>query len=255
MQNLFLSVVIPCYNEEENLKRGVLKEVFDFMKTKKFSWEVVVSDDGPTDDSRDILDKQITKFKNFRHLKNLHGGKPSALMHGIKAANGKYVLFTDMDQSTPIDQLDKLLPYVEEGFDIVIGSRGFERKDFPIYRKLGSVIFASFRKIMLLRDINDTQCGFKLFKKEVVTKAFPKLQFFRSKERTVGWKVTSYDVELLHIMEMMGLKIKEVVVKWNDKDVSKSKGGGTARYFKESKEMIVQILRVKWNDILGRYSA
>src|SRR3990170_4513963 len=145
MMGLFLTVIIPCYNEKENLQRGVLEVVDKFLESKKFSWEVLISDDGSTDVSVSIVKKQIKAFANFKLLENPHGGKPSALWCGIQKAKGKYVLFTDMDQSTPIAELDKLLLPLEDGYNIVIGSRGFERKDFPLYRKLGSMVFAAFR--------------------------------------------------------------------------------------------------------------
>ena len=249
---IFLSVLIPCYNEQENLRRDVLKQVYEHLKKKKFSWEVIVSDDGSTDDSVKVAEAKIKTLRGFRLLKNPHGGKPSTLNFAIKAAKGEYVLFTDMDQSTPIAELGKLLPHVKK-HEVVIGSRGRNRKDFPLYRQLGAIVFATFRKSMLLRNINDTQCGFKLFKKSIVAKAFPNLQSFKVKQRVEGWKVTSYDVELLHIISKMGHEIKEVVVKWQDEDTSTSKGEGLSRYIRESNEMVGQILRVKLNDLRGEY--
>jgi len=135
----------------------------------------------------------------------------------------------------------------------VIGSRGLSRKNFPFYRRLGAIVFATFRKLFILPEINDTQCGFKLFSKDVVAKAFPRLQFFRDKRVARGWVVTSFDVELLHIIKKMGYTIEEVPVIWEDSDKSVSKGGSLSRYFKESKEMFIQILRVKWNDLRGFY--
>jgi glycosyltransferase involved in cell wall biosynthesis len=249
----YLSVIIPCYNEAANLKRGVLSEVHKFLKSKKFSWEVIVSDDGSTDESKKLVKKQIKGWKNFHFLENSHGGKPSALLHGIKKAKGEYVLFTDMDQSTPIRELDKLLPFIKGGYEVVIGSRGVSRENFPFYRKLGAVVFIGLRKALILSDINDTQCGFKLFKRKIVSRVFPKLEFFRVKQRVRGWKVTSFDVELLHIIDTLGHKIKEVVVEWNDEDTSGSKGGSLARYIRESWEMFSQILRVKVNDMKGFY--
>lgn len=250
----FLSIIIPCYNEAGNLRRGVLSDVYKFLKKKKFTWEVIISDDGSTDESKKLVKKQIKRWKNFRFLENAHGGKPSALLHGIKKAKGEYVLFTDMDQSTPIAELDKLLPFVKGGYEIVIGSRGMSRENFPFYRKLGAVVFIGLRKALILPNINDTQCGFKLFKRKIVNKVFPKLEFFRVKQRVQGWKVTSFDVELLHIVDTLGHKIKEVVVEWNDEDTSGSKGGGLQRYVRESVEMFSQILRVKLNDMRGFYS-
>ena len=250
----FLTVVIPSYNEKENLKRGVLSDVRSFMQKKKFVWEVLVSDDGSTDGSKKLVEEQIKDWKNFKLLKNPHGGKPSTLHYGIKAAKGKFVLFADMDQSTPINQLDKLLPHLKKEYDAVIGSRGMDRKNFPIYRRLGSMVFMGIRKSLILSEINDTQCGFKVFKTRTVKKAFPKLEFFREKKEVKGWSVTSYDVELLHIIKKMGGNIKEVVVDWHDEDVSESKGGSMQRYIKESKEMFGQILRVKRNDQKGFYN-
>lgn len=252
MKNIFLSVIIPCYNEEANLKRNVLSDVYKFLSKKDFSWEVVVSDDGSSDKSKEIIKKQLKSVKNFRLVENEHGGKPSALMGGLKAAKGEWVLFTDMDQSTPIEELDKLMPSTKT-YPVVIGSRGLGRENFALYRKLGSLVFLTFRRTLILPEIKDTQCGFKLFKKKEIEKAFPELEFFKTKQRTSGWKVTSYDVELLHILKKNGNKIKEIEVSWLDRDVSLNKGGGLSRYFRESKEMLMQIIRVKKNDMLGLY--
>src|SRR4030042_4214075 len=114
MKDIYLSIIIPCYNESANIRRGVLGEVSKFMKAKNFGWEVIISDDGSSDSSVDLIKKQINKFEGFGLLRNPHGGKPSALCHGIKASKGKYVLFSDMDQSTPIEEFDKLFPFLNE---------------------------------------------------------------------------------------------------------------------------------------------
>lgn len=247
---IYLSVVIPCYNESENLKRGVLNEVYDFLSEQNFSWEVIVSDDGSTDDSRELVKEIIKNKRNFKLIENPHGGKPSAVWGGIKEAKGEYVLFTDMDQSAPIKEVLKLKPYFKE-YDIVIGSRGGERENFSLLRKIGSNVFRLLRKLLLLRNINDTQCGFKAFKTSIAKKIFPMLQFFKKEKVVKGWKVTSFDVELLFIAQKLGYKIKEVPVEWKDRDVAKGK---KKSYLKESKEMLMQILRVKLNDLRGLYN-
>jgi len=246
----FISIVIPCYNESENLKRGVLDEVYDFLGKQSFTWEVVVSDDGSTDDSREIVGKQIKDKENFRLAENVHGGKPSAVWGGIQKSAGEYVLFTDMDQSAPIREALKLLPYFKD-YEVVIGSRGTERENFSLLRKLGSNVFRLFRKSLMLRKINDTQCGFKAFRADVARQIFPKLQFFKKEKVVKGWKVTSFDVELLFLAEKFGYKIKEIPVVWEDRDVAKGK---QKSYFKESKEMLMQIIRVKINDLRGLYN-
>ena len=108
MKKPYLSVVIPCYNEEENLKRGVLGEVEGYLKDQAFTSEVIISDDESTDNSRRLVENFIKKNSRFRLLKNKHGGKPFAVRAGVQEAKGKIILMTDMDQSTPIDQFGKL---------------------------------------------------------------------------------------------------------------------------------------------------
>ncbi|BCX14731.1 MAG: glycosyl transferase [Patescibacteria group bacterium] len=254
MANIFLSVIIPCYNERENIKRGVLEEVYDFLKRKKFGWEVIISDDGSSDESRDLVRKKLKDLKGFILLENPHGGKPSALLSGIKKAKGRYILFSDMDQSTPIGELEKLLPYTKDNTEAIIGSRGVVRKDFPIYRKIGAVVFMMIRRLMILPEIVDTQCGFKLFRADILKDIFPKLEFFKDKREKVGWIVTSYDVELLHLIKKHGGKIVEVPVFWQDRDESKTKGSSLSKYIKESKNMFLQIIRVRINELRGLYN-
>jgi dolichyl-phosphate beta-glucosyltransferase len=252
-KNIFLSVVISCFNEEKNIKRGVIEEMWRYMEKRKYPWEVIISMDGPTDETEKLVEISIKDKPGFRMLKNEHGGKPSGLWHGLKIAKGKYTLFTDMDQSTPLSELEKLLPYLKEGYGAVIGSRGMTRENYSWYRKLGARVFLTIRKFLILSDLNDTQCGFKLFETEVLKTFFPKLEFFHRKQNTAGWKVTSFDVELLFLLEKHGYKVKEVPVDWKDRDISTSKGDYGKRYMKESKEMLMQILRVKINDVLGKY--
>lgn len=249
MKNLFLSVIIPCYNESENIQRGVLIEVENFLRRKKFSWEVTISDDESTDESWLLVEKFISGKENFVHLKNKHGGKPFAVRSGLEKAKGEWVFLIDMDQATPISELDKMVPFFKD-YDIVIGSRGMSRKNFPLYRKIASMIFLNVRRILLLRDIKDTQCGFKTFKREVALDLFPRLEVFRAKKGIYGWRVSAYDVELLFIAEKRGYKIAEVPVTWEDRDVSRGK---QRSFLKESKEMMKEILRVKINDWRGVY--
>jgi glycosyltransferase involved in cell wall biosynthesis len=249
MTKPYLSIVIPCYNERENLQRGVLEEVADFLGKQKFTWEVIVSDDGSTDSSVELVKKAIKDKKGFRLVENQHGGKPSAVWGGIKEAKGDYVLFSDMDQSAPIKEVLKLMPFFDK-HEVIIGSRGSVRENFNLLRKVGSVVFRLVRQAFFLREIKDTQCGFKALKTEVAKEIFPRLEFFRQKKRVSGWKVTSFDVELLFLAEKFGYKIKEVAVDWKDRDVSISK---KKSYIKESLEMLKQIFRVKLNDLRGLY--
>ncbi len=248
---IYLSVIIPCYNEAENLKRGVLEEVWQYLERQDYPWEVIISDDGSSDNSLELISAFAKNHSGFCFLKNKHGGKPWAVWKGIEAAKGEIIAFADMDQSTPIKELGKILPYFAQDYEIVIGSRGLKRTGFSILRRLGSVIFRVLRGIFLLAKIDDTQCGFKAFKGEVAKKIFPRLQFFQEINRAVkGWRVSAFDVELLFIAQKWGYKIKEVVVDWKDRDIAKGK---QRKFVKESKEMAKEILRVRINDLKGKY--
>lgn len=246
----YLSVVIPCYNEEKNLKRGVLDEVWRYLKKKRYSFEAIVSDDESTDGSIEFVADYCRRRTGFRQLRNPHGGKPFAVRAGIQEAKGEIILVMDMDQSTPIDQLDKLLPFFKKGFDITIGSRGRVRKGFSLLRRIASRIFILIRQSLLLREIEDTQCGFKAFRNEAAKDLFSRLLIFKETKKTTGWRVGAFDVELLFIGQKLGYKIAEVPVVWEDKDITKGK---QRKFLKESKEMLKEILRVKLNDLKDLY--
>ena len=250
---LSLSIVIPCYNEENNIKNGVLKEVDDFLKKQDFSWEVIVCNDESTDNSLKLVKEFVSTRKEFRVLDLPHGGKPSAVLGGIKEAKYPIVLFTDMDQSTPLKESLKLLPYFEQGYDVVIGSRGAVRQGATVIRKLMAKVFLFVRRLFILPTIIDTQCGFKAFKTDLAKKIFPNLQFFKDKSDKKGWRVSAFDVELLFMAQKWGYKIKEVPVLWQDEDLSTTKGNDSLRFKKESKQMIQEIIRVKRNDLNGLY--
>lgn len=256
MKDVYLSVIIPSYNETENLRRGVLNEVKNYLSKQKYSWEVIVSDDqSPDDESRHLARDFCEQNPKFTFLENIHGGKPQAIWSGIQKATGQLVLFTDMDQSTPISELDKLLPYFEKGYDIAIGSRGLERKNFSIFRKLASFIFHNFRCFFLLGEIADTQAGFKCLRTEIAKEIFPKLAAIKSAGVFRGWTVTSFDVEMLVIAKTRGYKIAEVPILWEDRDLSiaKAKERQGGKFIKESIEMFQEVLRVKSNQLRGLY--
>lgn len=241
MTNIYLSVVVPCYNESENLEHGVLEEMASYLEQQAFTWEVIISDDGSTDNSRELVRQRISAMPGFRLLENPHGGKPSAVWAGIQAAVGNVVLFTDMDQSTPLDQFALLQPHFEHGDDVVIGSRGMEREDFPLYRRIGSLVFREFRRLFILRGISDTQCGFKAFKREAALAVFPQLDALRPKNQVRGWQVTAFDVELLYLAERAGYRIGEVKVKWSNRDHARGKDKS---YWRESRHMAEQVIKI-----------
>jgi len=242
-----LSVVIPCYNEKKNLKRGVLGEVAGFLKRQKYDWEVIISDDGSTDSGVSLVEDFLKKEPKFKLVKNKHLGKPYAVKSGILAACGKYILFTDLDQSTPISEIRKLLPYFKKGYDVVIGSRGAVRKNAPWYRKIMALVFLSLRRIFILRDIVDTQCGFKAFDKNAARDIFSNLQIYSGEKEIKGGRVTAFDVEVLFLAKKMGYKVREVPVAWQYAKTEK------IDYIKESISMAQETARVLVNNWQGLY--
>lgn len=250
MKKLDLTIIIPNYNEYENISRGVLTEVLSFLKKQKFTWEVLISDDGSSDNSLALIENYAKKDDRVRLLKNAHAGKPYALRSAVNAARGEYLLLTDMDQSTPIQELLKLIAHTPK-YQIVIGSRGAKRADSTVLRQLASIIFLMVRRFILLPEIKDTQCGFKLINTNLAKKIFSRMRIFGRANNAVGWKVTAYDVEMLHLGKIMGAQIKEVRVIWKNEDTS---SGKSRNFVKESLEMLFEILRVRVNDMLGKYN-
>jgi len=235
-KNLSLSVVIPCYNEENNLNRGVLNQVYHYLKKQSYPWQVIIANDGSTDNSLKITNDFVKNHPGFIALDLPHGGKPSALKGGLAKVKNDIVLFTDMDQSTPISELDKLLPYFSKGYQVVIGSRGTERHNFNLSRRLASAIFSSVRRLILLPNIIDTQCGFKAFTEEAASKIFPQLTIKR-------W---GFDIEILVLARLMGFRIKEVGVRWiNDPD-SKVKASAYIEVLTELIKIRLNIWRKKY---------
>jgi dolichyl-phosphate beta-glucosyltransferase len=252
-----VSVVIPCYNEQRNLENGVLGEVQTYLAAQVYPWEVIVVNDASTDGSRALVEHFVAGDDHFALLDIPHAGKPGAVWAGIQRARGEVVLFADMDQSTPIAELARLLPWYEQGYDVVIGSRGMAREGFSLLRRAGSLAFRALRGLFLLRGIQDTQCGFKSCRREVALAIFPRLEFLRRREKPAGWRVTAYDVELLYLAERGGYRTREVPVHWSNRDRSdtKSRQSELARYLHESLEMAKEVARIKLNERRGVYDA
>ena len=250
-----LSVVIPCYNEQANLEHGALEEVRTYVDQLDHTWEVIVVDDESTDASLAFCQKFCAEHPGFRSIEIPHGGKPAAVFAGIQDARGDIVLFTDMDQSTPLREWDRLRPFFSHGYDVVIGGRGGGREGFSPLRKMGSRVFRGIRKSMLLPELEDTQCGFKACRRQLALTWFPRLQFFERVNEPTGWKVSAFDVELLYLFKRAGASIREVEVEWVNRDRSETKGDvpEMLRYVHESREMFAEVLRVRLNEARGLY--
>lgn len=247
---MMLSVVIPSYNEMANLRKGTLDRVQKYLDKKKFDYEVIVVDDGSNDGSLEFVKNFAKESKEFKLIQNSHTGKAGAVTAGMLESKGDYVLFMDMDQATPIEEIGKLLPYVND-FDIVIGSRNTTRKGAPFTRKImgtGMIVLRTF--LVGLPNIKDTQCGFKLFSKKSSKRIFSQVKEihhgFRSITRS---SVTAgFDVELLYLAAKDGFRIKEVPVDWLYVETRR------VSPIKDSIDGLLDLIRIRKNIIRGVYS-
>ena len=253
MKKIFLSVVIPSYDEMANLQKGVLYKVEHFLSKKDYSYEVIIVDDGSTDGSVEFVKQFIQDNPNFRLIENPHLGKAGAVTTGVLSSRGKYVLFSDMDQATPIEEVDKLLPYFDpsaDGYDVVIGSRKSQRKGAPWTRILMAKGMIFLRTLLVnIHGISDTQCGFKMFKREAAQKLFNKINKLHNNFKTVSGSNVSagFDVELLFLAQKMGYKVKEVPVNWLYVETRR------VSPIKDSIEGFMDLMRIKLKALKGEY--
>ncbi len=215
--------------------------------------EVVFVDDGSTDETGQQIRDFCAGEPAFRFLATHHGGKAHALVQGMQAAAGRIVLFADMDQSTPIAEVSKILPWFDQGFDIVVGSRGLERRHAPISRRLISLGQLGARYAVLgFADIVDTQCGFKGFRRDVVERLLERLVVYRDAqaERAAGPRLSpGFDVELLFAAKAMGLRIKEVPVHCDHRS------GRRTNLFRECARGMAELFAIRAAAKKGRYQA
>lgn len=250
MNKMFLSVVIPSYDEMANLQKGVLDKVEHFLSKKQYSYEVIIVDDGSKDGSVKFVKQFIQDNPNFRLIENPHLGKGGAVTAGMLNSKGDFVLFSDMDQATPIEEIDKLLPYFDKGYDIVIGSRNSQRRGAPWTRILMAKGMVFLRTLLVgVHGISDTQCGFKMFKHDVAQKLFGKInKLHHDSQRISGSNVSAgFDVELLFVAQKMKYKIKEVPVNWLYVETRR------VSPIKDSIEGLMDLLRIKAKALRGAY--
>jgi glycosyltransferase involved in cell wall biosynthesis len=250
MNKFVLSVVIPSYNEMANLQKGTLDKVEHYLSKQKYDFEIIVVDDGSTDGSREFVKKFSKENKKVRIIEGKHSGKAGAVTTGVLSAKGDYILFTDMDQATPIEEIEKLLPHIENGFDVVIGSRQGQRKGAPFTRKVMAKSMIFLRSAIVgIPSIKDTQCGFKLFKKNAAKDIFTRVEKVHNGFRAIkGSSVAAgFDIEVLFVAENMGYKIKEVEVIWLYVETRR------VSPLKDSVDGFMDLLRIRKNIISGVY--
>jgi len=234
-----ISTIIPCKDEEKRIINS-LNKIYTFLKEKKFNFEIIVVNDGSTDKTEEVVKEFITTHplcKIITHETNY--GKGKAVDTGIKNSTKDFILFSDADLSTPIEELENFSKYI--GFDIIIGSRKIKGSKIivqqPWYRRIPGQVFPLIVNILGISKLKDTQCGFKLFKKEVAKELF--------KKRTIDR--FSFDAEIMYIAEKYKYKIKELPVTWENSLDSKLNA------ISDSYKMFKELIQIKINDFKGAY--
>ena len=233
-----------------NLQKGVLDKIAHFLGKKKFTYEVIIVDDGSDDGSAEFVEKFVKENPNFLLFKNSHLGKAGAVSFGILNGKGEWRLFADMDQATPIEELDKLLPYTGKNFDVIIGSRSTKRRGAPWTRLVMANGMIILRKLLIgLFDIKDAQCGFKMFSEKSAENIFPKAsKIHQGFQKISGSSVTAgFDIELLYLAKKNGFKIKEVPVDWLYVESRR------VNPIKDSIYGVLDLLKIKLNIFKGIY--
>jgi glycosyltransferase involved in cell wall biosynthesis len=237
---LDLSIIIPAYNEEKRLPR-TLDRVREYLKNHGGAAEVIVVDDGSKDGTANLVESRRAGWPELRLLKNPgNKGKGYSVRHGMLQAQGKIVLFTDADLSAPIEEADKLLAALAT-HDIAIGSRGMDSKLIEVHQpwlreRLGKFFNLVVRQVLRL-PFSDTQCGFKAFGAERSRIVFEQQTLERF----------GFDPELLFIARRHGLTVAEVPVRWADDP------GTRLNALWDGPGAILEVLRVRWNSMVGRY--
>ena len=236
----FLSIIVPAYNEERRLPQ-TLPRIVAFLQAQDYPGDVIVVDDGSFDNTAYVVEEMAAQVPFITLIRNEHRGKGYAVKTGVLAAQGDYLFLCDADLSMPIEEVAKFLPPALEGYDVAIGSReveGARRYDEPPYRHLMGRVFNFLVRLLAVRGFQDTQAGFKCFRREVAHEVFP----YQTMD---GF---GFDVEILFISQKRGYRIVEVPIDWYYMTNSRvSPVGDSVRMFRET-------LQVRINDWRSLYS-
>lgn len=238
---MYLSVVIPAYNESKRITK-TLKSIDSYMRGVDYDYEIVVVNDGSKDNTSEVVNGLLSEIKNLRFIDNeKNKGKGGVVRQGMLEAKGDIRLFTDADDSTTMDHFEKMRPFFERGYDVVIGSRAVKGAKLdppqPLVRRIPGKMGNIFIQLMVLPGIWDTQCGFKAFTAKATEKIF-------ALSGISGW---GFDIEVLALAKALGFKIKEIPVHWKNDLGSKV---GASAYLQVLQETIKIRLKL-WKDGYG----
>ncbi len=240
MTDTYLSIIIPAHNEENRLSK-TLDQVITFVQNQAYSCEVLIVENGSQDRTYEIAQEIAVQHPAFRVLRDEGRGKGLAVRRGMLEAHGQYRFMCDADFSMPITEINRFLPPALDGCDIAIASReapGAIRYNEPTYRHLGGRAVNLMIRLLVLPGLQDTQCGFKCFRRSVAD------DLFRVQTLT-GW---SFDIELLYVARRRGYRIKEIPIPWYFNPESKLNA------IQDAIRMGGDILKIRLNDRRGVYA-
>ncbi len=208
MAKPFLSVIIPAYNEAKRLPLTLI-DVDKHLSQQEYSYEIIVVNDGSKDATAEIVERFKPLIENLKLIDNKENhGKGAVVRQGMLAARGNWRVFMDADNSTSITEFNKMMPYIDQGHEVIIGSRAVRGAKMnppqPIYKRLMGRLGNYFIQLMVLKGIKDSQCGFKCFSEEAASRIFPIIKINR-------W---GFDIEALALARAMDYDVKEVPVYW-----------------------------------------
>ena len=235
----FLSIIIPAHNEERRLPRS-LEKIVAFLEKQDYQAEVIVVDNGSRDNTSGVVEGFMARYPFISLIREERRGKGLAVKLGMLAARGEYLFLCDADLSMPIEEVAKFLPPQLEDYDVAIASReveGARRYGEPPHRHLMGRVFNLIVRLLAVRGFQDTQCGFKCFRREVARDIF-------SRQTMEGW---GFDVEVLFIAQKRGYRIVEVPINWYYMANSR------VRPIRDSIRMFREVLQVRINDWRGVY--
>jgi dolichyl-phosphate beta-glucosyltransferase len=235
------SIVIPAYNESQRVVR-TLDRVLAYIAQQNWTAEVIVVNDGSRDNTAEIINGFAQRHPIVRLVENPgNRGKGYSVRNGMLHATGDIVLFSDADLSSPIEEATKLFASLAAGADVAIGSRWLrselQTERQPLYRQLFGRIFNLLLRVFLGIRFKDTQCGFKAFTRQAAAAVFPR-------QRIERW---GFDAELIFLSQKLGFRVDEIPVSWAHDERSKISP------LKDGLNMFLDILRVRWNDLTGKY--
>jgi glycosyltransferase involved in cell wall biosynthesis len=238
-----ISIVVPAFDEEERLP-ATLSSIFRYIDSRSFDFaEVLVVDDGSSDGTCAVTEQLASSRPDLRLLRNPgNRGKGYSVRHGMLEAQGEWVLFTDADLSAPIEELDTLAAAVAANCaSVAIGSRALDRSLIRVhqsrFRENAGRLFNLLVRVFTGMPFQDTQCGFKLIHSSAAREVFGRQRLERF----------GFDVEVLFIAQLLGYSMIEVPVRWSHSE------GTKVRMLRDSLAMFTDVVRVRWNQVLGRY--